>query len=168
MKNDKPLALLKQLLKNSRRSDRELAKLLGFSQPTVTRLRDRLEKEGYVKTYTVTPDLAKLGYQIMAFTFSKLKSYPSPEEATKIMQQNTEWVNKHNNVIFASDGEGLGGKDIVMISIHRDFTKYSNFMRKYAQEWGYLVATFETFLVSLGSGSKMKQLSLEYLAHDEE
>jgi DNA-binding Lrp family transcriptional regulator len=160
--------LLKQLLKNSRKSDRELARLLGFSQPTVTRLRVKLEKEGFIKTYTIIPDFTKLGYQIMAFTFSKLKSYPTPEDATKIAQQATEWVKKCPNVIFASDGEGLGGKDVVMISIHRDFIKYSDFMRKYALEWGHIVATFETFLVSLGPGFKMKSLDLKYLADDNE
>jgi DNA-binding Lrp family transcriptional regulator len=160
--------LLKQLLKNSRKSDRELARLLGFSQPTVTRLRVKLEKEGFIKTYTIMPDFAKLGYQILAFTFLKLRSYPTPEDATKMVQQATEWVNKHPNVIFASDGEGLGGKDVMLISIHKDFIKYTSFMRKYALEWGHIVATFETFLVSLGPGFKMKPLDLRYLADDKE
>lgn len=166
MPNQKPLMLLRQLLKNSRKSDRELAKILGFSQPTITRLRTKLEKERYIKTYTIIPDFTKLGYQILAFTFSKLKSYPTPEDATKIVEQASEWVNKYPNVIFASDGEGLGGKDVIMISIHKDFIKYTNFMRKYALEWGHMIATFETFLVSLGPGFKMKPLDLKYLADD--
>jgi DNA-binding Lrp family transcriptional regulator len=168
MKNQKSLMLLRQLLKNSRKSDRELSRVLGFSQPTVTRLRVKLEKEGYIKTYTIIPDFTKLGYQIMAFTFSKLKSYPTTEEATKMAQQATEWVNKYANVIFASDGEGLGGKDIIMISIHRDFIRYTNFMRKYALEWGHILSTFESFLVSIDAGFKMKPLNLKYLADDKE
>lgn len=168
MSNKKFDMLLKQLLKNSRKSDRELAKLVGFSQPTITRLRTKLEKEGYIKTYTIVPDFLKLGYQIMAFTFSKMRAYPSPEAATQILQQATEWASKHPNVIFAADGEGLGGKDVVMISLHKDFTRYTDFMRKYALEWGHIVATFETFLVSLSPGYKMKPLDLKYLANDEE
>lgn len=36
--------LLYELMKNSRRSDRELAKVLGISQPTVSRRRIALEK----------------------------------------------------------------------------------------------------------------------------
>lgn len=168
MKNQKPIMLLRQLLKNSRKSDRELARLLGFSQPTVTRLRVKLEQEGLIKTYTIIPDFAKLGYQIIAFTFLKLRAYPTPEDATKIVQEATEWVNKYPNVLFASDGEGLGGKDVMMISIHKDFIKYTNFMRKYSLEWGHIVATFETFLVSLGPGFKMKPLDFKYLADDKE
>jgi DNA-binding Lrp family transcriptional regulator len=168
MKDQKSLSLLKQLLRNSRKSDRELARLLNFSQPTVTRLRTRLEKEGYIKTYTIVPDFAMLGYQILAFTFSKLKSYPSPESAEKVAQEAMEWVSKYPNVIFASDGEGLGGKDVVMISIHKDFIKYTDFMRKYALEWGHIVAAFESFLVSFGPGFKMKPFDLKYLANDKE
>jgi DNA-binding Lrp family transcriptional regulator len=47
------LKLLPELLNDSRRSDRDLARSLGTSQPTVTRTRIRLEKEGYLKEYTV-------------------------------------------------------------------------------------------------------------------
>jgi DNA-binding Lrp family transcriptional regulator len=37
--------LISELMKNSRRSDRELAKALGTSQPTITRTRGKLERE---------------------------------------------------------------------------------------------------------------------------
>jgi DNA-binding Lrp family transcriptional regulator len=47
------LKLIAELMKNSKQSDRELAKKLGVSQPTVTRTRTRLEKEGYIKEYTL-------------------------------------------------------------------------------------------------------------------
>jgi DNA-binding Lrp family transcriptional regulator len=40
------LKLLAELLNDSRKSDRELAKAIGVSQPTVTRTRLKLEKEG--------------------------------------------------------------------------------------------------------------------------
>jgi DNA-binding Lrp family transcriptional regulator len=43
------LRLISELMKNSRKSDRELARTIGTSQPTVTRTRNRLEKEGYIK-----------------------------------------------------------------------------------------------------------------------
>ena len=45
--------LLSELIRNSRRSDRELAKVIGASQPTITRTRRKLEKEGYIKEYTI-------------------------------------------------------------------------------------------------------------------
>ena len=86
MKPQKLLKLVSEMLKNSKKSDRELAGILGVSQPTVSRTRARIEKE-YIKTYTIIPDFEKLGYQIMAFTFAKTKAYPENAaiaEITKI------------------------------------------------------------------------------------
>lgn len=45
------LKVLSELMKNSKISDRELAKTIGVSQPTVTRARTRLEKNGYIQEY---------------------------------------------------------------------------------------------------------------------
>jgi len=164
MKQQKLLRLLKEMLRNSKRSDREIARILGVSQPTVTRTRAQLEKE-YIKTYTVIPDFAKLSYQILAFTFIKVKPYPSPEDVEKIVQHAAEWTNKHPNIVFAADGEGCG-KDIVMISFHKNYSLYSDFMRTLALDWGQHVSDFESFLVSIGSGFKMKRFDLKYLADD--
>jgi DNA-binding Lrp family transcriptional regulator len=57
------LRLISELMKNSRRSDRELGKVLGISQPTVSRMIKKLEKEGVIKEYNMMPDFAKLGYE---------------------------------------------------------------------------------------------------------
>lgn len=51
---DIELRLISELVKNSRRSDRELAKALGISQPTVSRIRVRLEKQGLID-YSAVP-----------------------------------------------------------------------------------------------------------------
>lgn len=165
MNEQKLLRLLRELLKNSRRSDRDIAKLFGSSQPTVSRMRNQLDKKGYINTYTVIPDFAKLGYEILVFTFAKLKSYPSTEEAQKIVKRASDWVNKQPNVIFSADGEGLGG-DIIMISFHRNYSKYADFMRTFAMDWGEIISGFQSFIVSLVSGFKFKPLDLKYLSED--
>ena len=54
-----------ELLKNSHRSDRELAKVLRTSQPTVTRIRNKLEKEGFIQEYSIIPHFVKLGFEIL-------------------------------------------------------------------------------------------------------
>jgi DNA-binding Lrp family transcriptional regulator len=41
---DVELKLVSELMKNSRRSDREMARVLGLSQPTVGRMIKKLEK----------------------------------------------------------------------------------------------------------------------------
>ena len=69
MKNrDIDYKILSELIKNSKTSDRSIAKLLNVSQPTVTRRRDKLEKEGLLE-YTAIPNLEKLGFEIVAFHF---------------------------------------------------------------------------------------------------
>ncbi|MGA2309647.1 MAG: winged helix-turn-helix transcriptional regulator [Candidatus Bathyarchaeia archaeon] len=73
---DTEAALISELISNSRRSDRELARAIGVSQPTVSRIIKRLEREGVVNEYTMIPDFRKLGYNLCAFIFLKLKDLP--------------------------------------------------------------------------------------------
>jgi DNA-binding Lrp family transcriptional regulator len=166
MKEEKLLDLLKVMLKNSRLSDRELARLMNLSQPTVSRVRTALEKQGYIKTYTVIPDFRKMGYRLLAFTFCKMKSYPNAKEAMDLVRQGAEWASKRPNVVFASDGQGLGGSDIVVMSFHKDYDEYLEFMHSYAFEWGYALSTFDSFIVSTTSKLVMKPFDLRYLAND--
>jgi DNA-binding Lrp family transcriptional regulator len=164
MKQQKLLRLLKEMLRNAKRSDREIARELGVSQPTVTRTRSRLEKE-YIETYTVVPDFAKLGYEILAFTFIKMKAYLSADESGKILKRASDWAHQHPNIVFAADGEGLG-KDLVMVSFHKDYSLYSEFMRIFAMDWRDMIGDFSSFLVNVGSRSKIKPFDLKYLAED--
>jgi DNA-binding Lrp family transcriptional regulator len=64
------LEIMRELLKNSRTSDRGLAKILGISQPTVTRRRTNIERN-LIDGYTAVPRLHKVGVEIVAFTFVK-------------------------------------------------------------------------------------------------
>ena len=82
--------LIAELMENSRRSDRELARVVGVSQPTVSRMVKRLEKEGYIREYTMIPDFQKLGYELVALTFLKLKGNLSLEEAEKARKTTKE------------------------------------------------------------------------------
>jgi DNA-binding Lrp family transcriptional regulator len=164
MKQQKLLRRVSEMLKNSKKSDRELAGILGVSQPTVSRTRARIEKE-YIKTYTIIPDFKKLGYQIMAITFAKTKTYPGDDKSTEIAAKTKEWIAKRPNVIFGADGEGLG-KDIVLISFHKNYSAYAEFMRSFGMEWGSYMDNFESFLVSIASGYKLRDFDLKYLADD--
>ena len=105
-KNKRMTQILDELIKNSNRSDHELAKTIGVSQPTVTRLRNQLEKEGTIQEYTVTPDLTKMGYSIMAIFCIKYKAHL--KDKTKEMSSNA--IIKHNSTIFASIAQGMGKK----------------------------------------------------------
>jgi DNA-binding Lrp family transcriptional regulator len=164
MKEERLLSLLYELMRNSRRSDRELAKTVGTSQPTVTRNRKLLTK--YIRSYTIVPEFSKIGYEIFAVTFAKAKTYNIKEVEEKI-ELAKKWVMRHPNVIFASDGEGLG-KDAAMFSFHKDYSRYADFMREYTVTFSDFVTDVQSFIVSLKTGMIMKPFDLKYLADDME
>ncbi len=145
---DLELKLASELFKNSDRSDRELAKVLGTSQPTISRMRKRLEEKGILKEYTIIADFRKLGVELMAITFGswspqRMKEFPESER----VQKAKKFLSDHPNVIFASSGQGLG-KGRVMISLHRDYSDYSEFLGQAKAEWAGLV-DLESFIISL-------------------
>lgn len=123
------MKLISELMKNSRRSDRELAKTLNVSQPTVTRTRQRLEKEGIIKEYTMIPDFQKLGYQIMAVIFFKLKHALSPQEVQE-MHRESRRMEKENPTKFLLAMNGIGmGENAVVVSLFKDYSDYARYMR---------------------------------------
>ena len=157
MKNTE-IELLAELLKNSKKSDRELGRILGVSQPTVSRTRIKLEKTGVIQEYTVVPDITKLGFELMAITTGR---YTVPR-TKEIMEKATAYMEKLPNILFSSRCQGMG-KDAVIISLHENFTDYENFMANLKTDWGTTVGEQESMLISL-KGFVAKPFSLKYLA----
>jgi len=159
------LKLLFELIKNSKRSDRELAKILRVSQPTVTRMRQKLEKK-IIKEYTAIPDWVELGYELIAFTFGNVK-YLQPSETEEQARKAKDWLMKHPSIIFASGGDGMGMNGMC-ISFHKDYTSFANFIAECQTEWGGYLKDMQFFLVSMKGGFLLKPFSLKYLEKAEE
>ena len=157
------MTLLLELLKDSKRSDRELAKVLDVSQPTVSRMRSRLVKEGVIKEFTVIPDFVKLGYEIMAITCVKVKEKMILEMEKKA----EEYMKTQPNIIFAGGGAQGMGKNGLMISLHDSYSDFSNFLTNHMIYWGDNIEDHFSILVSLRERI-VKPLSLKYLAEQEE
>jgi len=155
---DIELRLISELMKNSRRSDRELAKAIGISQPTVSRVRVRLEKQGFID-YSAVPNLAKLGFEIIAVTLGKRDYKKSPEIN---VQKAADFAKKHPNLIFGASGSGLGCERIA-ISIHRSYSDYSKLMQEIKNEWSGIMET-SSFLINLKGKDVVQPLSLKPLA----
>ena len=155
--------LLLELLKDSKRSDRELAKVLGLSQPTVSRMRSRLVKEGVIKGFTVVPDFTKIGYEIMAITAIKMKV----SKMVELEKKAREYMKSKPNVLFASGGAQGIGKNGVMISLHRSYSDFSVFLRNHLQYWGDAIEDHITIFVSLKE-MIVKPFSLTYLGEQEQ
>jgi len=128
---DVELKLISELMKNSRRSDRELANATGVSQPTVSRVIKKLESEGIIREYTMVPDFHKLGFEILAFTFLGTTGEPT--------------LGNLKNVVMFERGLGLKN-DCVVVSLHDGFPSYLAFKR---QLESLNLSKSESFLVNL-------------------
>jgi DNA-binding Lrp family transcriptional regulator len=141
--------LISELLKNSRRSDRELAKAIGTSQPTTTRLRTKLEKEGYIKEYTILPNFSKIGYTIMAMNFIKLDPKISENEIEGFRKTHPDTMGKDpSGIVLIHRGIGLG-YDSVLVSFHQNYASYDAFRKHVKQRMGASITEMNTFLINI-------------------
>lgn len=79
--------ILAELLLDSKRSYRELAKAIGISAATVINHVQRLESAGVIKEYTVMLDFERLGYELTVvteMTVSRGKLLETQEEIAKL------------------------------------------------------------------------------------
>lgn len=156
------LKILFELVRGARRSDRDLAKAVRVSQPTVTRARAKLEKEGFVKEYTTIPDLRRMGYELLALTFMSFA-----EDKPELFDKAREWIMKQPSVVFANNGEGLG-MNSVMISLHKGYASYSRLLTQLRRDWQPNLTSEQSFVISLDRSDFMiKPFSFRYLLTDE-
>jgi DNA-binding Lrp family transcriptional regulator len=161
------LRMLAELVKNSRRSDRELSKSIGTSQPTATRLRMKLEKEGYVREYTAIPNFSKIGYSILAITFVKLdlKLSQSKKELEAFKERHyAEIAKTPNAVVLMKRGMGLG-YDVSILSLHEDYAACDQFRDAVREGMSSWVTDIDTFLVNIKDEKNSLPFSLSLLAN---
>lgn len=150
--------LLIELLRDSKQSDRTLAKKLGVSQPTITRTRSRLEREGYIKHYTFIPDMRKIGLNILALTFVKMDPAVLNEE---MINKVRKYAAGFPNGIFASTGEGMGMTGVI-IGVHKDYRDYSRALTMFRRDWGKYLIDIQSFVMNTEEGV-IKDFSFKYL-----
>jgi len=155
--------ILFELMKNSKTSDRKLAKKIGVSQPTVTRRRARLEKE-VLEGYTAIPKWDKLGYEILAVTLVKSPlKFASNENRKNSRDKAMEWLAKQPNVIMGSGCRGMGMTGI-MISLHKTYADLDEFLINHRQQLGDILEDVQTVVVNLSGKAVYRPLHLKYLA----
>lgn len=152
------------LMRNARISDRQLAKELGVSQPTVSRRRARLEKENLIR-YNALLNFEKFGFDILAFTFVKYN--PSIRhrviDGKGVEEMISKTFLKHPNIIFASSGQGLGYEGVAL-SIHTDYNGYTEFMRSLKIDWGKYADEINSFIVSMKGDNTVRPLTFKHVA----
>ena len=158
MRKDLPKKLLIELLRNSKESDRKLAKKLGVSQPTITRTRSKIEREGLIRSYTIIPDWRKLGFEIFVLTFVKMHPEVVSEE---LFQKLRKYAAKFPNVFFASRGQGLGMTGVIM-SLHKDYRDYAQKISQFRNDWAQHLENIQSFVMVTDEGV-IKEFSFKYL-----
>ncbi len=155
--------IIRELLKNSRRSDRELARILGISQPTVTRRRAKIEKN-FIDGYTAVPIWEKIGLEIIAFTFVKHKiKFVKADVREEVFRSVREWLKRQPNVILAIDGQGMGW-DAIFVSIHRNYTDFTEFINKHNSELSEFLIDTQSFISNYNPSTVKKRFHLKYLS----
>jgi DNA-binding Lrp family transcriptional regulator len=158
------LKLIAELMRNSRRSDRELAKAIGVSQPTVTRIISKLEKEGVIKEYTMIPDFSKLGYRILALIFVKLKKTLNPEETDKARQIIRENLSRSVfGIVMLERGIGLSYDGVIMAYFpdYASYVKYRNIIKAYPF---VELSEIDALLINLNDQLRYRPLTFSYFA----
>jgi len=158
------MRLISELMKNSRRSDRQLAKALNVSQPTVTRTMAKLEKEGVIKEFTIVPDFTKLGYSLLAVTFVRLKESSMSNQTEKARDAARKSLRENRSEVFMLE-RGIGyNSNGVFLSFHEDYSSYSEF-RNWLKQFEFLeTSVVESFLVNLHDDIRYRPLTFTTLA----
>jgi len=160
---DIDLKILFELMKNSKTTDRQLAKKVGVSQPTVTRRRARLERE-VIDGYTAIPKWDKIGYNLLAVTLVKtLFKFSSNEKRNSAYNKSMEWLAKQSNVIMGSGCRGMGMTGI-MISLHKTYAALDEFLINHREQLGDILEDVQTIVVNLSGKAFYRPLHLKYLA----
>jgi DNA-binding Lrp family transcriptional regulator len=155
--------IIAALMKNSKTSDRQLAKQIGVSQPTVTRRRAKMEN-GALDGYTAVPQWAALGFEILAVTM--VKNHPSvslKENVKANFERAVKWMKTQPNVILCSGVRGMNRSGL-MISVHKSYFDFDRFIAEHKRALGDLFSEIDTALVNLKGGEVIKPLHLKYLA----
>jgi len=145
----KMLELISELSKNAKKSDRDIAKSLNISQPTVTRMRKKLEDKKYITEYSTILDLSKLGFEIVSFIFFKTKRIGGK----RVKDSAHEMIRTNPNILYAGFGNGLHGQNTMLVCIHKDFTDYTNCLEDFKKRWEDNIDHLDSFLVSIKSFS---------------
>ncbi len=147
--------VLKELIKNGRVGDQEIARRLKTSRPTILKIRKRLEDKGIIKRYTPELDLEKLGLNIQAVILYRWKDYSKTKELEDIIK----FIKFQPEVVLFVKGEGVGSKTDLIVSVHENLKSYEAFIRKVKYKWKDNVENVDVFLSSIDGIFKNYELN---------
>ena len=161
---DIELKLISELMKNSRRSDRELAKTIHVSQPTVSRMIKKLEKNGVIEEYTMIPNFSKLGFNILTLVFTKMKKELTQDLIRKVRERVREDEKENpSSVLMALGGLGIDS-DRVLVLLSEDFSTYSKYLSMVKEYPLIEIESIKSFMIDLADRRHFRPLTFSSLA----
>ena len=144
MLKNKEKTVFAELLISGRKPDKHIAQERKISQPTVTRIRQKLEREKYIQAYHATPAFKKMGLNVVVFTIFTWNDYSKKELTDNAVND----IVANPKVIFISRGNGFSGRTAVMITIHNDVGCYEDFLVELKSKWGKYITNVDQFISS--------------------
>jgi hypothetical protein len=76
-----------------------------------------------------------------------------------------KWMKKKPNILFSDycRGNGVHG---VMVSLHKSYSDFDEFMIEHDVKFGHLIHEVENILVNLREQKSLKPYNLKYLSED--
>lgn len=137
--------VLGELLIDGRKPDKYIAKDIGTTQTTVTRIRQKLEREGYIEGYRARGDLKKAGLSIVVATLFEWTDFSKKDAFEKAKK----YILDNPHVVFFGRGEGMSGKTMIVISVHGNFEEYETFMHGLREKWDRYMRSMDYFMTSV-------------------
>jgi DNA-binding Lrp family transcriptional regulator len=123
------LRVLFSLLTQSNKSDRALAKGLGISNTSLSKRRKKLEKDGYIKEYTIIPDLHRMGIELIVFHFSS-----TPEVlTTSQLELARSFAKRYPEVLGLFEERSHEGTSWFGITAHKNYDDYMKLNKKWSE-----------------------------------
>jgi len=119
MMDDTDVKILGMLCRNAKTPVRDIAKAVGVSIGTVHNKIKRLEKEGYIRSYTANVDWNKLGYSITAI----IEVVVSGGKLVEIEKK----VSEFSNVLSVYDV--TGESDVIILARFKSHEELSAFTK---------------------------------------
>ncbi len=118
------------LLAQCGKTDREVAKVLGVNNSTLSKRRRKLEREGYIKEYTFLPDFHKLGLEVIVFSFSSTTEVV-PEENSKLLR---ELAQNTPEMLCLFEDHDAAGTNWFAITVHKSYDDFVELSKKIQNE----------------------------------
>ncbi|MFW6285615.1 MAG: winged helix-turn-helix transcriptional regulator [Nanoarchaeota archaeon] len=136
---DKDIKLLVNLFKNSKKSNRELSKLCGYSKETIASKINFYEKNNYIKSFSVKINYNKLDFQEFNL-FLRLKNMNQ-----KIFKQIILYFENHKNVTWI--GKSFGKYDLKISLILKNPKEINNLITQISNKYGKYIDLIDSLII---------------------